>query len=162
MGLVSVTLERRLKKLEASQQASQHQRWCTGLDHLLRSMEPEDVERFQSWMHEQCGGSRIPVLLGETFVDLLQRLQPPALVRAVWVLMAAHVQTGAPVSLATAVADVYLNDPDAWPTNACEGCGYLLPTRSTLRPDGSYRHIATYEGICPVCERDSRGTQEVA
>jgi hypothetical protein len=58
--------------------------------------------------------------------------------------------SGAPVALPPEVAEVYLNDPDAYPTYGCDGCGYLMPTRSRPRADGTYRHIAWYLGECPV------------
>jgi hypothetical protein len=113
-------------------------------------------------MREHCGALRIHLLPGETMYALLDRLKPPALVRALWLLQAEHMATGAPVSLAPDVAAVYLDDPDAYPTNACEGCGYLLPTRSSLRPDGSYRHVASYFGACPVCRLDNHPEEDVS
>jgi hypothetical protein len=67
---------------------------------------------------------------------------------------------GAPVSLAPSVAEVYLSDPDAFPTNACDGCGYLLPTQTKLKPDGTYRHIGWYMGECPVCGLDNHPKNE--
>ncbi len=114
-------------------------------------MAPEHVALFREWMTAHCGGQTIPTLPREPWPALLARLQPPALVRAVWVLMAEHMATGAPVTLPPEVADVYLSDSNAWPANPCAGCHYLLPTRSTIRPDGRYHHIAVYEGTCPVC-----------
>ena len=50
---------------------------------------------------------------------------------------------------------MYRSDPDAYPVRGCTGCGYLLPMRSRLRSDGTYRHIAPYDGDCPACGRDS-------
>jgi hypothetical protein len=59
------------------------------------------------------------------------------------------------VSLAPAVAEVYLRDPQAYPANTCEGCGYLLPAKTKVRPDGTYRHLGLYLGTCPVCGLDN-------
>jgi hypothetical protein len=71
-----------------------------------------------------------------------------------------HLATGAPVAMPPNVAEVYLNDPRAYPADPCEACGYLLPTRSTLRADGTYRHLARYLGVCPVCGRDNHPQDE--
>ena len=90
----------------------------------------------------------------------IDRLDPPALARAVWFMLLGHLASGAPVAMPPNVAEIYFNDPQAYPANRCDGCGYLLPTRSTLRSDGTYRHIATYDGVCPVCGRDRREESE--
>jgi hypothetical protein len=118
-------------------------------------MESGHRDIFREWMIEHCGGFRIDARLGGTWHTLLGRYRPPALVRAVWLLMCEHMERGAPVSLAAPVAEVYLADPDAYPANACEGCGYLMPSRSTINPNGAYQHVAWYMGDCPVCGLDN-------
>ena len=148
-------LARRLKKLEAPQRAATDRRWREGIDLLLGSMSDEHRGSFWAWMDEHCGGRRIPVHPGETTADILFRLKPPALVRAVWLLMLEHMQSGGSPLLPPHVADVYLSDPDAFPANRCEGCDYLLPVQSKLRADGTYRHLRLYEGECPACGRDN-------
>ena len=147
---------RRLEKLEAPRKAASDRRWREGIDRLLDSMSTEHRGSFWAWMDEHCGGRRIPVYPGETTADILFRFKPPALVRAVWLLMLEHMQSGAAPLLPPTVADVYVNDPDAFPTNPCDGCDYLLPTQSKLLADGTYRHLRAYEGECPACGRDNR------
>ena len=158
---MTTALARRLEKLEADRRDKYHARWQSGIDTLLLSMDREHVAFFQDWMREHCGGLTLRRLPGDTWYDLLDRDKPPALVRAVWLLMCEYMDTGAPVSLAPSVAEVYLSDPDAFPANACEGCGYLLPTQSKVRPDGTYRHVGRYLGACPVCGRDNHPDEEM-
>jgi hypothetical protein len=157
---VATTLARRLEKLEATAQHAAQQRWREALRQLYGTMAPKHIALFREWMQQCCGGQMIPIRSGETWPSLLARLQLSALVRAAWVLMSHHMVVGAPVALPAQVAKVYLQDPDAWPTNACAGCHYLLPTRSTLRRDGSFDHIATYEGECPFCGLDNHPQEE--
>jgi hypothetical protein len=153
-------LARRVEKLTAAQRSADHQRWQAGIDRLLDSMSTEHRESFWAWMDEHCAGRRIPALPGERPVETILRLQPPALVRAVWILMLEYQTGGATPVIPPDVADVYLSDPDAYPANYCEGCRYLMPARSKLRADGSYRHLALYEGECPACGRDNHQEDE--
>jgi hypothetical protein len=81
----------------------------------------------------------------------IERLRPPALVRAVWILVEEHVRSGSPVSLGPKVAEVYLQDQDAYPANPCDACGYPLPIQGTIRHDGSFSDFTFYAGMCPVC-----------
>jgi hypothetical protein len=154
------TVARRLEKIEAAYRADEERRHAAGVRAMGATMAPEHIKLIQTWMHEHCGGHVLVRLPGESWYDILQRLQPPALVRASWLLMAHHMADGTPASLAPAVAEVYLADPDAYPTNACDECGYLLPTQSRLRPDGSYRQIGRYMGECPVCGNDNHPKEE--
>ncbi len=95
------------------------------MDALLGSMDPEHVTLLQGWMREHCGGVRVPWLPGDTWYSLVGRYRPPALVRAAWVLMAEHMDTGAPVSLGSGVADVYLGDPRGLAGQAVRGLWLL-------------------------------------
>jgi hypothetical protein len=123
-------------------------------------MAPEHVRYVQDWMREHVGDGVQTARPGDTWHTVLARLRPPALVRAAWLLLENHLQRGTSLSLAPSVAEVYLADPDAWPAGACEGCGYPMPTRSTLRPDGTYRHVGWYMGECPVCGLDNHPDQD--
>ena len=152
---MSTALGGRLKKLEVVRRDAVSKQWQTAMDTLLRSMQPEHVALLQNWMGEHCGGLRLVMYPGDTWPAILDRHRPPPLVLAVWLMMAEHMNTRAPVSMAPSVADVYLGDSDAFPTNPCAGCRYLLPTKSTLRPDARYQHIAVYVGECPVCGLDN-------
>ena len=121
-------------------------------------MDAEHARLVATWLREHVNGKRYgPHVDGPNHVcpRCIDRLDPPALARAVWFMLLEHLVTGAPVAMPPNVAEVYMNDPDAYPTNRCEGCGYLLPTRSKIRADGSYQHIARYLGECPVCGLDN-------
>ena len=150
------TFDRRLRALESAQRAALQQKWDAAILAMRDSMDREHIRVLVSWMNDHCGGTIGPSFRGgENWYDVLERLRPPALVRALWLIMAEHMGRGAPVSLAPSVAEVYLADPDAFPANACDGCGYLLPTKTKLRSDGTYRHIGWYMGECPVCGLDN-------
>jgi hypothetical protein len=157
---VPTTVARRLERLEAVERANMKRRHDAGIRAMGATMAPEHIDLIQSWMHEHCGGHVLVRLPGESWYDILERLKPPALVRASWLLMAHHVIDGTPASLAPAVAEVYVSDLQAYPINECDGCGYLLPGRARLRPDGTYRQIGWYMGACPVCGLDNHPKEE--
>ena len=160
---MTTALARRLEKLEAVRRDQYDKRWRIAIDGLLRSMSREHVAEVQGWMRKHCGGLQLQRLPGDTWYSLLERYRPPALVRAVWVLMHAHMATRVPISLVPEVAEVYRADADAFPVNPCDGCGYLMPARARVLPDSTYRHLrGFYEGVCPVCETDTRTEPEVA
>jgi hypothetical protein len=158
---VPATVARRLEKLEAVRRAEEQVRHDAAIRAMGATMAPEHITLIQDWMREHCGGLSLTRLPGESWYDILERLKPPALVRAAWLLTQYCVTDGMPASLAPSVAEVYLADPDAYPANVCDGCGYLLPTKSKLRPDGSYRQIGWYMGECPVCGNDNHPQKEV-
>ena len=160
---MTVALARRLERLEGDARDEYRARWQSGIDTLLLSMDREHVAFFQDWMREHCGGLTLTRLPGESWYVLLERLRPPALVRAVWVLMYEHMATGAPVSLAPDVATVYLSDADAWPVHACAGCEYSMPAWATLLPDATYEFSGgVYLGACSVCGLDNHPDEEMA
>jgi hypothetical protein len=114
-------------------------------------------------MHEHCGSLELRRRPGDTWYSILERYESPALVRAVWLLMSEHMATGAPLTLIPELAEVYRSNTNAFPAHPCGGCGYLLPTRARLRPDGTYMFLrGVYVGICPVCERDIRPDVEAS
>jgi hypothetical protein len=163
--MVNTVLERRLARLETDASQRQQQRWHAAVETIRETMDPKHCNEVAAWLRQHVDGKRH---CGPCDGDprhvcprCLNALNPPALARAVWLMLLDHtVRSGAPVAMLPDVADVYLNDPDAYPANPCSGCGYLMPTRSKIRPDGSYDHIATYDGDCPVCGLDSRKRQE--
>jgi hypothetical protein len=158
---VPATVVRRLEKLEAARRVVDQERHDAAVPALGRTMEPEHVRIVQDWMQEHLGGLKARIALtGESPYATLERLKPPALVRAVWLLLDGHARTGCPVSLAPEVAEVYLADPDAWPMSSCESCGYPLPMRGTVQPDGSFSDVAYYVGRCPVCGRGSHHEED--
>jgi hypothetical protein len=158
---VPATLTTRLERLEAAQRTIHQERHNAGMQALGRTMDPEHVRLVQDWMRERLGGLKARIALpGESPYATFARLGPPALVRAVWLLLDAQVRTGCPVSLAPQVAEVYLADPDAWPMAPCEGCQYPLPMRGNVHPDGSFSDVAYYLGTCPVCGLDNYPEEE--
>jgi hypothetical protein len=163
---MSALLAKRLVRLEASAREDAERRWAVAVETLKATLMPEHATLITDWLrgpgaatrgghHGHAGGH----VCNRCILDS----DPPALVRAALLMLLDHVLTsGAPVALPPHVAAVYQADPDAYPTNPCEGCGYLLPTRTKLRPDGTYRHVAWYTGTCPVCGRDGReGSEDV-
>jgi len=122
------------------------------IDDLCESMAPEHVALVRRWLGEHCTRGEDLRLSEGGWYALLNGLKPPALVRAFWVLISHHVETRLSVSLAPAVAEVYLSDPDAWPAAGCDGCGYLLPAHVKLHPDDTYEYVGVvYGGTCPIC-----------
>jgi hypothetical protein len=148
---VNTTLARRLGKLEADQRAANQERHDAGMRELGRTMAPEHIAFIQDWMEEHCGGPILRVPPGESVYETLERLNPPALVRAAWLMLDAHVRDGRPVSLAPEIAEVYLTDQRAWPVGSCEGCDYPLPIQGTVHPDGTFSDVGWYTGTCPAC-----------
>lgn len=156
------TLARRVGVLETSLQDDFKRRWVAAIEALKETLAPEHARLIADWMRGAAArprGQDHGHDHGHDRVRVCKRCiletDPPALVRAALIMLLHYVQGGAPVALPPHVAEVYLADPDAFPTLACEDCGYLMPTRGRLRPDGSFRHIAGYVGECPVCGRDT-------
>ena len=128
------------------------------MDRLRGSMDPEQRRAVAGWLGEHVDGKRSGGACGASghvCARCLDRLDPPALARAIWLMMADHMTSGAPVAMPPHVAAVYLGDPSAYPANPCAGCGYLMPTQSRIRADGTYRHSGWYMGQCPVCGLDN-------
>jgi hypothetical protein len=164
---VTATLARRLVKVEATARARLQVRFDAAVARLRATMDPEHARLAADWLQQHVANTRLGPCTGgadprHVCPRCLERFHPPALARAVWFQLLAHVASGVPVALPPDVAEIYLGDPDAYPANACEGCGYLMPMRTRLRADGTYRHIASYLGACPVCGRDNHPEEEGA
>ena len=82
----------------------------------------------------------------------LERLQPPALVRAMYWLVFRHLDTGAPSDLPPHVAAVYVDDPDAWPVAEFRCCGYPAPVRIRWGRGGQPEVALAYFEECPLCD----------
>ena len=139
-----------------------HAEWFTerrmgdAVDDLRDSLAPEHAASIDRWIEARGAVGEELGLPGESVRDLLDRLRPPTIVRAVWLLIGHHVQTRLSVSLAPPVAEAYLRDPDAWPASPCGGCGYPLPAHVTLRPDNRFEDVRRmYMGACPICGLDN-------
>jgi hypothetical protein len=149
-------LNGRVKRLEADQREKDLARWNVGIDTLRQSMDREHVAFVRDWMREHCGGLTLHRTPGESWYALLKRLKPPALVRAMWLMMAHHMGDGTALSLAPTVAEIYLDDSDAYPINPCLSCGYLLPARARIKADDGCQLLSGwYMGECPVCGLDN-------
>jgi hypothetical protein len=160
---VPATVATRLERLETAQRAADRQRRNAGIRQLGQTMAPEHIRFVQDWMREHLGSpDAVIARQGESIYATLTRLRPPALVRASWLMIDDHVRNDTPVSLAPAVAEVYLVDPAAYPADRCDGCGYLLPLRGTVRPDGSFHHVVWYLGACPVCGLDNHPEEDAS
>ena len=155
-------LARRLDRVESAARVDFERRWAAANGALRRSLAPEHLALIRGWFSQDpapdaatCPSGRDhrpPQFCGRC----IDTVRPPALVRAMWDIVVDHITTGSPVALPPEVARIYVDDPDAMPARACAGCGYLLPMRAKVRPDGTYRYLASYEGMCPVCGRDTR------
>jgi hypothetical protein len=159
------TLTRRLDRLEAAAADALQQRWRAAVATMRTTLDPDHGRMVADWLREHVDGKRHGGPCdgdpGHVCPRCIDRLNPPPLARGVWLMLLDSVlRSGAPVAMPPDVAEVYLGDPHAYPANPCSGCGYLLPTRSTLRPDGSYRHIGLYSGVCPSCGLDDRSEKE--
>ena len=127
-------------------------------------MDPEHARLVAAWLGGHVNGKQCgPHVDGPNHVcpRCIDRLAPPPLAHAVWLMLLDRtLSSGAPVAMPPNVAEVYLNDPRAYPADPCAGCGYLLPTQSAMRADGTYRHIGRYLGDGPVCGPDNYPEKE--
>jgi hypothetical protein len=147
------TLGRRVGLLEGAVQEGTRRQFGAAIVRLRETMAPEHARLVVSWLRvrglgdrrEDDPGRRSHPCTGQpnhACAACIDRLDPPALVRAAWVLIFEYLRHGAPVALPPEVARVYLEHPDAAPAAPCAGCGYRLPARGG-RP--------AYTGACPVC-----------
>jgi hypothetical protein len=150
---MTTTLGRRVGLLEGAVQRELRRQCGAAVVRLRETMAPEHARQVVSWMRghglgERRGGDPghpshpCTARPNHACAACIDRMGPPALVRAVWVLIFEHLGHGAPVALSPDVARVYLEHPDAAPGRPCSGCGYRLPARGGR---------LAYAGACPVC-----------
>jgi hypothetical protein len=160
-------LARRLSKVEALLHERQQRRFNSACDAVKRDLTDEQRKLVNAWWDERretlariapCPGKH----RGIGFCELcIGKANPPALLRVMWTLVMWHMEDGTPTVMSAEVAQVYVEDPDAWPLRRCAGCRYLLPMQAKLRADRTFREIASYSGTCPVCGLDSaEGAEE--
>jgi hypothetical protein len=153
---MTTTLARRLDRAEEIARARRRQRWEDAKRTLFGTLAPEHRRFLFDWM-----GSPEPRAVferhGHTGSDCcfacLLDTGAPTLVRAAWMMLLEHMQSGSPVALPPHMADIYLGDPDALPMAGCD-CRYPLPVRARIRRVGpaiSVRYLGVYESTCPVC-----------
>jgi hypothetical protein len=144
-------LTRRVGLLEGAVQRELRRQFGDAVVRLRETMAPEHARLVASWMREHGGGERgrdDPGHPSHACAGCIDRLDPPALVRAAWVLLFAYVRQGAPVALPPEVARAYLEHQDAAPAAPCAGCGYRLPARGGR---------LAYAGACPACSMATTG-----
>jgi hypothetical protein len=148
-------LGRRVGLLEGAVRQVLQRQFGAAVVQLRETMAPEHARLVAGWLRDHGLGDRRGSQSGHpghpctpqqnhACADCIDRLDPPALVRAVWVMLFEHVERGAPVALPPEVTQVYLDHPDAVAASPCVDCRYLLPARG--------RHLA-YAGKCPICGR---------
>jgi len=166
--VTSATLARRLSKAEALLHEREQRRFTAACDAVKRDLTDEQRKIADAWWEGRredldgiapCSGKHRRIGFCERCIT---EANPPALLRAMWALVMWHMQDGTPTVLPVEVAQVYVEDPDAWPLRRCEGCRYLLPEQARLCADGTFRVIARYSGTCPSCGLDSREGEEIA
>jgi hypothetical protein len=144
-----------MAKVEALLHERAQRRFNAACDAVKRDLTEEQKVGVRAWFDREEPDPEAPCPAQHhrrEFCDrCIEAVDPPALVRAMWTLVMWHMKDGSPALLPAEVAQVYVDDADAWPVRACTGCGYRLPTRAKLRADRSFREIALYEGACPSC-----------
>ncbi len=143
---------RRLEKVEATVSVERRRRERAAIDALRATMTTEHRDLLAAWSRSPEVAEDYRAHPRDTCVARLVRLRPPALARAAVMLLAWHLDEGRPLTLPDYVAEVYLRDPDALPGLACEGCGYCMPIRGRLLPNGQLAYGEEgYVGPCPAC-----------
>jgi hypothetical protein len=153
------TLTRRVGVLEGAVQGELRRRLGAAVVRLRETMAPEHARLVAGWLREHGWGERGGGDPGHPShpctgrpdhgcAGCIDRLDPPALVRAAWVLIFEHIRHGAPVALPPEVARAYLEHQDAAPAAPCAGCGYRLPARGGR---------LAYAGACPACSMATTG-----
>jgi hypothetical protein len=147
------TLHRRLVKLEVSAREEVRQRFHAAVLQLRASLNREQARTISQWIREHVIGRDIMTADCEAghgvdrfCLRCIEAANPPAMVRAAWVLVFEHIEHGTSAALPPEVAQVYVDHPNARPEFACSGCGYLLPGHGSR---------AAYAGPCPGCRPGS-------
>ena len=143
---------RRIARLEQTATARYWQRWRAAERTLFESMIPQHRNVLGAWnelpdVHHlyEASPSGIP------YAVVLARLDPPAIVRAAFEMIAWAADTGAPLHLRPELAQVYLDDPDAWARDVCAACGFLWPIRARHLGQGRLTVLGTYTDHCQEC-----------
>jgi hypothetical protein len=149
---VSAGLARRLSRLEMVAAADAGRRWHAAMRVLGATMTPEHIALVRAWDARPEVRADFTAHPRDPLLVRILRLDPPALVRAVTLMVTWHVLDGTPLSFPDYVAEVYVRDPDAIPGLACDRCGYYMPVRGRLLPTGQIAYGEEgYFGPCPVC-----------
>jgi len=158
---MSGALARRLGRLETMAAADAEQRWHAAMRALGATMTPEHIALVQAWQAQAEVRAAFAARPHDPLLTRILRLDPPALVCAVMLLVAWHVLYGSPLSLPDYVADVYVRDPDAIPGSACDRCSYYMPVRGRLLPTGQIEFGEEgYFGPCPICSGYRNGQED--
>ena len=150
-----MSLPRRVAVLEKAARAETEGWFSEALHALAATMAPEHLRVVSEWQQRPDVRADFRAHPRDPWPAREARLAPPALVRAAWRLLIRHLERGTPVALPPAVAQIYLDDPDAWPCNECTGCGYLAPVRIRWTRSGRPEVVLTYLEECPACDADA-------
>lgn len=141
------TLTRRVGMLEGAVRQKLTRQFGVAVVRLRQTMAPEHARQVGVWLREHVIGAQRGNHTGDpnhACRSCIDERDPPALVRAFWILLFEHLWRGAPVALPPEIAQIYRDHHDVAPVIACTVCGYLLPTRNGQ---------LAYDRPCPVCSR---------
>ena len=120
---------------------------------LNSSLTREHAQRIRAWilqrevMSVRCGIGHADTRF---CIRCIEGADPPAIVRAMWIMLFEHMTQGVPVALPPSIAQVYIDHADTVPGAPCPGCSYLLPARGGR---------LAFTGACPVCCHAVEGRQ---
>ena len=149
---MAAVAKRRIARLEHGAAARYWQRWRAAERTLFESMAPEHRSVVGTWnelpdVRRVFDGPPIPLSVA------LARLEaaPPPLVRATFEMILWTANTGAPLHLRPELAQVYVDDPDAWARDICVACGFLWPIRARSDGRGRLTVLSSYCARCQEC-----------
>ena len=139
-------LARRLGKLEAAARDEQLRGVRSAMSRLVEGLTPEHRQPLRDWIvrvRAQCAVCTAGHDDTQACLGCLGAVESPSLVSAICILVADHINRGAPIVLPPETAWVYVDRADAVSAMACPDCGYLLPSR---------RGRLAFSGPCPGCD----------
>lgn len=148
---MSTALARRLRQVEEATRDRLLRRLHAAIDEQIVSLTSEHQRRLTDGVRAVRAEPTAMLVhagrsLSHVCASCIDGYDPPALLRAAWILLVHRTLGGAPALLPPAIAAVYDREPAARPAVPCTRCSYLLPT---LRG-------AVVAGVsCPVCEAGS-------
>ena len=119
---------------------------------------PDDAEIERRW---HAAAVQLVVTMAPEHIEIVSDDPDSPLTREVMLMLSAAsgmdwpFEPRYPLALPPAVAQVWRDDPDAGPHDACLECHYPLPARSSTLPGGrGNRPAISYFEACPLCGSD--------